>query len=141
MRSSVILVLERVTAAVVVERSAIRSRSGERKTPSSSLASEDEGVFRSPDLDLIALRSTTTAAVTLSNTRITEERMIHPDAEEWLPLVRPAFLGLQIGMSIGLAWRALSEARNASGTGAGRQILQKPIEDFSEALSEQERVL
>jgi len=106
-----------------------------------SLASEDEGVFRSPDLDLIALRSTNTAAVTLSNTRITEERMIHPDAEEWLPLVRPAFLGLQIGMSIGLAWRALSEARNASGAGAGRQILQKPIEDLSEALSEQERVL
>jgi alkylation response protein AidB-like acyl-CoA dehydrogenase len=104
-----------------------------------SLASEDAGVFRSPDLDLLALRSTNTAAVTFSNTKITEERIIHPDAEQWLPWVRPAFLGLQIGMSIGLAWRALSEARNAAG--AERQILHKPIADLSDALSEQERAL
>jgi hypothetical protein len=101
-----------------------------------SVASEDEGVFRSPDLDLLGLRSTNTAAITFSNTRITEERIIHPDAGKWLPLVRPAFLGLQIGMSIGLARRALSEARNAAG--AGRQILEKPLANLSDVLKQQE---
>ena len=42
-----------------------------------SVASEDEGVFRSPDLDLLALRSTNTAALRFSHTRVTEERIIH----------------------------------------------------------------
>jgi alkylation response protein AidB-like acyl-CoA dehydrogenase len=101
-----------------------------------SVASEDEGVSRSPDLDLLALRSTNTAALTFSHTKVVEERIIHPDAEQWLPLVRPTFLGLQIGMSIGLARRALSEARNAAGT--GRQILQKPIANLSDVLKQQE---
>ena len=101
-----------------------------------SVASEDEGVFRSPDLDLLALRSTNTAALTFSHSKVAEESIIHPDAEQWLPLVRPAFLGLQIGMSIGLAWRALSEARKAAGT--GRQILQKPIDNLSDVLKQQE---
>jgi alkylation response protein AidB-like acyl-CoA dehydrogenase len=103
-----------------------------------SLSSEDEGVVRSSDLDLIALRSTNTAAVNLLDSPITIEQVIHPNAELWLPQVRPAFLGLQIGMSIGLARRALAEARRVA---ARRPILHQPIADLSQALSAQEDAL
>ena len=43
----------------------------------------------------------------------------------WLPMVRPAFLGLQCGMSIGLARRTLVEARRCLGT--GRDALTEPV--------------
>lgn len=104
-----------------------------------SLWSQTPGVARSADLDLIALRSTNTAAITVSNTELTPQDVIHPDARAWLPQVRPAFLGLQCGMSIGLARRALAEARTASG--AGRSVLAEPISDLSNALLHQERAL
>jgi alkylation response protein AidB-like acyl-CoA dehydrogenase len=103
-----------------------------------SLSSEDKGVVRSSDLDLIALRSTNTAAVNLLDSPITSEQVMHPNAELWLPQVRPAFLGLQIGMSIGLARRALAEARRVA---ARRPILHQSIADLSEVLCAQEDAL
>jgi hypothetical protein len=104
-----------------------------------SLASGDQGIQRSPDLDLMGLRSTNTAAIAISSAPISEEQVLHPNAEEWLPTVRPAFLGLQIGMSIGLARRALSEAHKR--TGAGRHLLEAPIAKLAQQLSELERSL
>lgn len=104
-----------------------------------SLSSTDEGVVRSPDLDLVGLRASNTAAVTVSGTRISAREIIHPDARLWLPQVRPAFLGLQCGMSIGLARRALSEARRASG--AGRNVLQQIVAETAEELDRQEAAL
>lgn len=104
-----------------------------------SLAFDDTGLVRSADLDLMALRATNTAAIALSDVKIASDRIIHPDARSWLPSVRPAFLGLQCGMSIGLARRALAEATAA--LGAGRGALAAPIAELSAALSEQERSL
>ena len=72
-----------------------------------SLAHDDEGLERSADLDLVAMRSSNTAAVTLSGARVDRDRILADNAGEWLPRVRPAFIGLQCGMSIGLARRAL----------------------------------
>jgi alkylation response protein AidB-like acyl-CoA dehydrogenase len=104
-----------------------------------SLAHIDLGLVRSADLNLMALRATNTAAVTISGVEIDTGRIIHPDANAWLPMVRPAFLGLQCGMSIGLARRALYEARGHPGP--GRQALAEPIAELAAALAEQERRL
>jgi alkylation response protein AidB-like acyl-CoA dehydrogenase len=72
-----------------------------------SLSSEDRGLERSVDLDLMAMRATSTAAVKLDNVRIGADRILHYNASEWLPKVRPAFLGLQCAMAIGLARRSI----------------------------------
>jgi alkylation response protein AidB-like acyl-CoA dehydrogenase len=66
------------------------------------------GVTRSADLDLIALRSSNTAALSVERTVLDETFLITADAPAWLARVRPSFLGLQCGMSIGLARRCLA---------------------------------
>lgn len=104
-----------------------------------SLAHDDEGLARSADLGLMALRATNTAAIAIGAVAIDERRIVHPDAAAWLPTVRPAFLGLQCGLSIGLARRALAEAGGCAG--AGRHALAEPIAALSGALQEQERLL
>ncbi len=97
-----------------------------------SVSLDDHGIERSPDLELMSMRSSDTAAITLSNVRIGADRIIAEDAKQWLPKVRPAFLGLQCGMSIGLARRALEEARYAAG--AGRSVLAEPIASLGRQL-------
>ncbi|MCC7252491.1 acyl-CoA dehydrogenase family protein [Hyphomicrobium sp.] len=104
-----------------------------------SLAHDTSGVERSADLDLIALRSTNTAAITIANARITADDVLSSSAHAWLQRVRPAFLGLQCGLSIGLARRALHEAASASG--AGRHVLEYSIAELTSSLAEQERAL
>ncbi|MGA7814936.1 acyl-CoA dehydrogenase family protein [Caballeronia sp.] len=74
------------------------------------------GVVRSPDLDLIALRSSNTAALHVGGTVLDDTYLITADAPAWLAVVRPSFLGLQCGMSIGLARRCLAAVGEA---GAG----------------------
>lgn len=68
------------------------------------------GVRRSRDLDLIAMRASNTAAVAIESAEITEADIIHPDARAFCPAVRPAFLALQLGLSIGLARAAFAVA-------------------------------
>jgi alkylation response protein AidB-like acyl-CoA dehydrogenase len=65
------------------------------------------GVTRSDDLDLIALRGSNTAALSLTSAELDASCLISADANAFLVQARPAFLGLQCGMSIGLARRAL----------------------------------
>ncbi len=65
------------------------------------------GMTRSDDLDLIALRGSNTAALTLEGAELDAGWLIDADARAFLGRARPAFLGLQCGMSIGLARRAL----------------------------------
>ncbi|SEU42734.1 Acyl-CoA dehydrogenase [Burkholderia cepacia] len=72
------------------------------------------GVERSDDLDLIGLRASNTAALRVSDTVLDESYRVAADAPAWLARVRPAFLGLQCGMSIGLARRALLATLDAS---------------------------
>ncbi|MGI4859609.1 MAG: acyl-CoA dehydrogenase family protein [Janthinobacterium lividum] len=75
------------------------------------------GVVRSDDLDLVALRASNTAALRLDGTLLDADDLITDDAPAWLPTVRPRFLGLQCGMSVGLARRCLRAAAEA-GPGA-----------------------
>jgi alkylation response protein AidB-like acyl-CoA dehydrogenase len=67
------------------------------------------GLTRSDDLQLMGLQSSNTAALDLRTVELSSRWLLHHDARQFLPAVRPAFLGLQCGMSIGLARRALKE--------------------------------
>lgn len=71
-----------------------------------------EGLQRSDDLQLMGLQSSNTAALQLKDVQLSAEWLLHDDARQFLPAVRPAFLGLQCGMSIGLARRAFKEVDN-----------------------------
>lgn len=104
-----------------------------------TLSGDDEGVERSADLDLMGMRSTSTAAVRISGARIDADRVLADDAVSWLGQVRPAFLGLQCGMSIGLARRSLVKV--AETAGAGRDVLGEPAAMLSSALDEEARRL
>jgi alkylation response protein AidB-like acyl-CoA dehydrogenase len=101
-----------------------------------SLADDDEGLERSVDHSLLGLRSSNTAAVRVSDVRISAERILCDNAAEWLPLVRPAFTGLQCGMSIGLARRSLDETGKNIGT--GRNVLAEPLIDTGRRLDRAE---
>ncbi|KWZ47139.1 MULTISPECIES: acyl-CoA dehydrogenase family protein [Burkholderia] len=90
------------------------------------------GVARSDDLDLIALRGSNTAALRFTDVALDARWRIHDDAHAFLPAVRPAFLGMQCAMAIGLASRSLDEAgRSADAT---RRILDAEIAGASDAL-------
>ena len=90
------------------------------------------GVTRSADLELMAMRASNTAAIDLKAAPLAAAQVLATDARAWLPLVRPAFLGMQCGLSIGLARRGLAEAR--AHLGAGRHILTEPLDDLAGAL-------
>jgi alkylation response protein AidB-like acyl-CoA dehydrogenase len=101
-------------------------------------ASDYDGVQRSADLDLMALRSSNTAAVKLKNVHIDASDVIHADARQYLPAVRPSFLGMQCGMSIGLARASLRAALALSSGGAGspRGPLSDRIEELQKTLEQ-----
>lgn len=91
-----------------------------------------DGVGRSEDLQLLGLQSSNTAALQLHQAQLQREWLIAADARRFLPQVRPAFLGLQCGLSIGLAERALAEVRGAL---AQRSILHGDYERLASTLS------
>ena len=101
-----------------------------------ALSHDDEGLSRSDDLQLMGMCSSDTAAVTITGVRIGRDRILSDNAGQWLPKVRPAFAGLQCGMSIGLARRALAEAGKVAG--AGRSVLGEPIAQLSQQLARAE---
>lgn len=73
------------------------------------------GVRRNPDLDLIALRGSNTASIDFTNVAAGAADVISADALAWLPRVRPAFLGMQCGLSLGLARASLAQAGACAG--------------------------
>lgn len=75
-----------------------------------ALRHDHGGVVRSPDLDLIAMRGSNTASLRVDGARLDADDLIALDARRWLPGVRPAFLGLQCGLPIGLARASLAAA-------------------------------
>lgn len=104
-----------------------------------ALSHDDEGIERSDDLDLMGMRSSDTAAVAVDQVRVDQGRVIASDAIEWLARVRPAFAGLQCGMSIGLARRSIEEAISAAGTGRG--VLAAPLDELRARLDAAETAL
>lgn len=94
------------------------------------------GVHRSDNLQLIALRGSHTAAVRIEQVAVPPANIISADAPSWLPRVRPAFLGMQCGMSIGLAQASLDAAAKAAGAATGRGQLADDIGAAREALAQ-----
>jgi alkylation response protein AidB-like acyl-CoA dehydrogenase len=78
-----------------------------------ALPHDVRGVAREPDPDLLALRGTNTAALHLSDVVLDASWQIHPQACVFLPGIRPAFVGLQCGLGLGLARASLQAARAA----------------------------
>lgn len=97
-----------------------------------ALPGERAGLSRSPDLDLIALRGSHTAALRLQDLQADAADLIHPLAPQFLPRVRPAFLGLQCGLSIGLAEASLAAA--GARLGPARTVLAEPLAQAEAAL-------
>lgn len=92
------------------------------------------GVQRSADLQLMGLQSSNTAALDLQEVEVDRNWLLHEDARVFLPAVRPAFLGLQCGLAIGLARRALQEVE--AHLQGGRSILLEPLLEQREQLEQ-----
>ncbi|KRW94744.1 acyl-CoA dehydrogenase family protein [Paracoccus sp. MKU1] len=104
-----------------------------------ALSHDDPGLTRSDDLSLMGMRSSDTAAIRLEGVRIPQGRILAANAQDWLPGVRPLFMALQCGMSIGLARRALAEAEAYAG--AGRNVLAADIAAEHEKLAAETEAL
>jgi len=92
------------------------------------------GLQRSDDLQLMGLQSSNTAALDFRQVEVSRDWLLHDDARIFLPAVRPAFLGLQCGMSIGLARQALKEVD--SHLQDARSILREPLLEQRQALEQ-----
>lgn len=71
--------------------------------------SDRDGFDRRPNLDLIGLRGSSTAAAILEDVFVSQNKLLSGQAKQYLPAIRPAFLGLQCGLSIGLINRSLKQ--------------------------------
>ncbi|WP_336815906.1 acyl-CoA dehydrogenase family protein [Burkholderia gladioli] len=100
-----------------------------------ALPHDAPGLQRSEDLDLVAMRGSNTAALGVQGTVLDASWRIAADAPAFLARVRPAFLGLQCGMSLGLARRALAAAGEAGH--ASRGAIASEIETVRAQLSRQ----
>ncbi|WP_414447391.1 acyl-CoA dehydrogenase family protein [Burkholderia sp. 22PA0099] len=100
-----------------------------------ALPHDAPGLQRSDDLDLVALRGSNTAALRLEGVVLDAAWRITADAPAFLARLRPAFLGLQCGMSLGLAQRALTAA-SASGD-ASREAIAEEIDALAAELAAQ----
>lgn len=94
--------------------------------------SREAGVHRSPDLDLLALRGTHTAAIDLVDARVPASAVLAVDGPRFLRAARPQFLAMQCGMSIGLAQAALASALQHMGD--ARAVLAPRIDAAQAAL-------
>lgn len=97
------------------------------------------GLERSDDLALLGLQSSNTAALGLTDALLGEQWLIAEDARDYLPRARPSFLGLQCGMSIGLARRSLAEAEAL--LDGGRSVLLGDWQRLRERLAGFEQAL
>jgi alkylation response protein AidB-like acyl-CoA dehydrogenase len=113
---------------------AVSSREGEPPFVV-ALDGRHAGVSRTADLDLIAMRGSNTAALNIDGALIDASDVIAPDARDWLPRVRPGFLGLQCGLSIGLARAALAAAQ--ARCNSARATLQDELDAVGDALAKQ----
>ena len=98
-----------------------------------ALHSSWPGLHRSPDLDLIGLRGSFTAAIGLDGVQVPAGAVLSADGPAYLARVRPAFLAMQCGLSIGLAQAALAAAQ---AQGGGRAVLAPRLAAADAALQE-----
>jgi alkylation response protein AidB-like acyl-CoA dehydrogenase len=114
---------------------AIAEREDEKPPAIILLNSRAKGVIRSDNLKLAGLRGSATAAIEVKNAAIGEKDIIHPDATAFCPSIRPRFLGLQCGMSVGLARASLNRVRERAESAKGGYLI-PPLEALEAELSE-----
>jgi len=67
------------------------------------------GFDRRPNLKLIGLKGSSTAAATLTDVSVSQTELLSDNATQYIPTIRPAFLGLQCALSIGLIKRSVQQ--------------------------------
>ncbi len=80
-----------------------------------AVPSDAPGLTRSADLELLAMQASNTAALTFEDVVLSDAYRLHADARGFLRAVRPEFLALQCGLSVGLTRRALREVQGCGG--------------------------
>lgn len=86
-----------------------------------AIDSQQAGLSRSDDLQLLGMQSSNTAAVQLQAVSLPASAVIAADARSFLARVRPCFLALQCAMALGLARRSVAEI--AAHLGGSRCVL------------------
>lgn len=71
--------------------------------------SDRTGFDRRPNLELIGLKGSSTAAAILTDVIVSKTELLSDQATQYLPAIRPAFLGLQCALSIGLIKRSVQQ--------------------------------
>ncbi len=99
-----------------------------------AIPSDSPGLARSDDLQLLGLQSSNTAALDFSSVELPRDWLLHDDARQYLPRVRPAFLGLQCAMTLGLTRKALETVR--SHLSDRRSVLREEEQRLSAELDE-----
>lgn len=87
------------------------------------LENNTTGLTRSDDLNLLALRGSSTAALQLDDVALPTTHIIDINALEFCPRIRPRFLGLQCGMSIGLIRASLDKVQQRASRSDGDYLL------------------
>ncbi|MEV8637575.1 acyl-CoA dehydrogenase family protein [Streptosporangium sp. NPDC051023] len=95
---------------------------------------DDPGVSVAPPQRLLALDATASSSVALSGVRADAEHVVTDDLRAFVRRARPVLLLLQTAFCVGLASRALDEARSAV-TGEG-SVLAPDVEDLTARLAD-----
>lgn len=98
-----------------------------------AIESERKGLQRTADLGLVALRDSRTAALKLNDLALPAAQVLARQGPDYLRRMRPHFLGMQCGLSIGLARAALAASRAACGP---RTSLQAPLQALEHDLEQ-----
>lgn len=67
------------------------------------------GFDRQPNLELIGLNGSSTAAAILTDVIVSQDELLSDQATQYLTVIRPGFLGLQCALSIGLIKRSVQQ--------------------------------
>ncbi|BCA52992.1 hypothetical protein W02_01320 [Nitrospira sp. KM1] len=98
---------------------AVAARTGGDRWAVIAVPSSGKGVEAGKELPLFGLGSSLTAPIRFDRVSLPATWLIHEDGETFLRRIRARFVLLQIGLSLGLARRSLSEASSA-----GRDLTQ-----------------
>jgi len=95
------------------------------------------GFDRRPNLELIGLKGSSTAAAILTDTIVSQDELLSAQATQYLTAIRPAFLGLQCALSIGLIKRSVQQVitnKHSSLVNDQVQFIQEQLEENLAAL-------
>ncbi|KXT84868.1 acyl-CoA dehydrogenase family protein [Streptococcus panodentis] len=105
---------------------------GGRKPLVIAVPSDAENFSRSADLEFVSLQGGNTASLTFNRVPLKEEWVLAQDAQAFLAQNRPAFLGYQFGLALGLAERSLAEVEANLSV---RSVLREEWEEQLDALT------